>query len=62
MAQRDALTVIVGQGRAVTVVGRPLPEVTALSITQAMAFFDALDARQPVPEPDDALLPRPHRK
>src|SRR5919204_1339628 len=34
------------ESRAVTIVGRPIEEVTALSITQAMRFFDALGARE----------------
>jgi excinuclease ABC subunit A len=48
------------ESRAVTVVGRTLPEVTALSITQAMAFFEALDVRRPAPEPFEVehLAPR----
>src|SRR6266516_4290520 len=39
------------ESRAVTVVGRPIDEITSLSITRAMAFFDALEARRPFEEP-----------
>jgi len=36
------------ESRAVTVIGRPIEEITALSISQAMSFFDALEARRPI--------------
>src|SRR5919198_4906513 len=39
------------ESRAVTIVGRPIEEITALSITQAMRFFDALEAREPSDPP-----------
>jgi excinuclease ABC subunit A len=38
------------ESRAVTVVGRPIEEITALSIVEAVRFFEALEARRPVDE------------
>jgi excinuclease ABC subunit A len=46
------------ESRAVTITGRPIEEITALSITQAMSFFDALEARTPQP-PNNRRPPNP---